>query len=168
MGGGGIVPLSPSGTESRSSCARSPSSPSSSAAASLPIPVIPGNDAIRQLTDLRGSPKVTRGTGVISISCPGTRDSPRLALARDQDLVVVLPTGGGKSLLFQLPCQVEAGHTTVLVVPLKVLVYQFGHAATLPFSAQVFEPSRPPISPPQLLVVSVEMTQNRELTHYLR
>jgi superfamily II DNA or RNA helicase len=55
----------------------------------------------------------------------------RLALARDQDLIVVLPTGAGKSLVFQLPCQIEAGYTTVLIVPLKVLVWQFGNASAL-------------------------------------
>jgi hypothetical protein len=53
----------------------------------------------------------------------------RIALAMDQDLIVVLPTGAGKSLIFQLPCQIEAGYTTVLVVPLKVLVWQFGMSA---------------------------------------
>jgi superfamily II DNA helicase RecQ len=88
-------------------------------------------------------------------------------VARDQDLIVVLPTGAGKSLTFQLSCQIEAGCTTVLVVPLKVLIWQFGNPGALPFSVQVFDPHHPPVSPPQLLVLSIETTQHPELHKYL-
>lgn len=38
------------------------------------------------------------------------------------DLLVVLPTGGGKSLVFMLPAFLEKGATTVVVVPLVALM----------------------------------------------
>lgn len=44
-----------------------------------------------------------------------------LILKRDQDLLVVLPTGGGKSLLFMLPAFIETKLMTVVVVPLVAL-----------------------------------------------
>ncbi|KAI8317927.1 hypothetical protein GQ54DRAFT_131562, partial [Martensiomyces pterosporus] len=46
------------------------------------------------------------------------------ALARTNDLAAVLPTGGGKSLVFHLPAHIEQNHglITVVVVPLVALI----------------------------------------------
>ncbi|KAI9803332.1 MAG: hypothetical protein M1826_004969 [Phylliscum demangeonii] len=45
-----------------------------------------------------------------------------LAMARGvAELVVVLPTGGGKSLLFLLPCLLPGAHVTVVILPLVAL-----------------------------------------------
>jgi superfamily II DNA/RNA helicase len=58
---------------------------------------------------------------------PSSFKSPHQAMAlqvicaRERDVLVVLPTGGGKSLLFMLPAFMETGRTTVVVVPLVAL-----------------------------------------------
>jgi superfamily II DNA helicase RecQ len=43
-------------------------------------------------------------------------------LDKQTPLVVVLPTGGGKSLLFMVPGYVEEGGMTVVVVPYRALI----------------------------------------------
>ena len=45
-------------------------------------------------------------------------------LKRDSDLAVILPTGGGKSLVYQLPILIERDLTTVVIVPFVALVEQ--------------------------------------------
>lgn len=37
------------------------------------------------------------------------------------EMIVILPTGAGKSVLFMLPALIERTQTTVLIVPLKSL-----------------------------------------------
>ena len=54
------------------------------------------------------------------------------ALCRDVDLLVVLPTGGGKSLLFELPPISEANRITAVILPLIVLLLQFGRKIQAP------------------------------------
>lgn len=49
-------------------------------------------------------------------------------LARQEDLLVVLPTGGGKTLLYLLPALVERGrYTTVVVCPFVALKKEMRH-----------------------------------------
>jgi superfamily II DNA helicase RecQ len=45
----------------------------------------------------------------------------KLALQRKTDVLTILPTGGGKSLVFQLPAWVEKDLTTVVIVPFVAL-----------------------------------------------
>jgi superfamily II DNA helicase RecQ len=49
------------------------------------------------------------------------REAVELARRRDSDKVVILPTGGGKSLIFLLPCYLEKDAVTIVVVPLVAL-----------------------------------------------
>jgi hypothetical protein len=46
-------------------------------------------------------------------------------------LVVILPTGGGKSLLFQLPASLSGARTTVVVVPFRSLIADLVQRCTL-------------------------------------
>ena len=54
-------------------------------------------------------------------SCAEQAHAMMDVLKRESDLLVVLPTGCGKSLLFMLPTLVEIGMMTVVVVPLVAL-----------------------------------------------
>jgi superfamily II DNA helicase RecQ len=54
-------------------------------------------------------------------SCVEQAHAMMEVLKRESDLLVVLPTGCGKSLLFMLPTLVETGMTTVVIVPLVAL-----------------------------------------------
>lgn len=59
---------------------------------------------------------------------PAQRDSLACVLEGDEDMLVVLPTGGGKSLLFLGPAKVELGVTVIIVpfVPLQKDLYDRG------------------------------------------
>jgi superfamily II DNA helicase RecQ len=49
------------------------------------------------------------------------QDALRLAVERRYDALIVLPTGGGKSVLFMPPCYLDAVSVTVVIVPLVAL-----------------------------------------------
>lgn len=46
----------------------------------------------------------------------------RLALQGTEDYLVILLTGGGKSLVFQVPAWIEKDSTTVVIVPFVALI----------------------------------------------
>jgi superfamily II DNA helicase RecQ len=52
-------------------------------------------------------------------------------MSREEDLLAVLPTGGGKSLLFMLPAFVEEITVTVVVLPLVSLTKDMQRRCTL-------------------------------------
>jgi len=52
---------------------------------------------------------------------PGQRDAIESILAR-RDCVAILPTGGGKSLLYQLPAAIEENGVTLVISPLIALM----------------------------------------------
>jgi superfamily II DNA helicase RecQ len=87
------------------------------------------------------------------------------ALARDVDLMLIFPTGHGKSLLFQLPLFIEAEYTTVLFVPLQLLKFQFGEAAQYPIAT--WRSNHTPLNRPHLLVASYEDAVDIKLHNYL-
>jgi RecQ family ATP-dependent DNA helicase len=49
-------------------------------------------------------------------------EAVRLALQRKTDLLVILPTGGGKSVVFMAPAWYETQKTTVVIVPFVALI----------------------------------------------
>lgn len=70
-------------------------------------------------TDVAGEMKWMMGDAVSLRSAQGEALS---AIQRgDGNVVVVMPTGGGKSMLFMLPASVGVGDVTVVVVPFVTL-----------------------------------------------
>jgi RecQ family ATP-dependent DNA helicase len=49
-------------------------------------------------------------------------EAVRLALERSKDVLVILPTGGGKSVVFMAPAWIEKELTTVVIVPFVALI----------------------------------------------
>ncbi|KAF9882952.1 hypothetical protein FE257_004863 [Aspergillus nanangensis] len=72
---------------------------------------------------------------------------PALRAIQDGEspVVAVIPTGGGKSMLFMLPAWVEPGGTTVVVIPLLALRQDFQRRCQqLGISCVAWESRRPP------------------------
>jgi superfamily II DNA helicase RecQ len=69
-------------------------------------------DSSKQLKRIMGNEAESRGVQRKAINAITAGESP---------VVAVMPTSGGKSLLFMLPAFAEQGGTTVIVVPLIAL-----------------------------------------------
>jgi superfamily II DNA helicase RecQ len=76
---------------------------------------------------------------------------------RKQHLLAVLPTGGGKSLLWQLPISLERNMTSVVILPYVVLVEQVEEQCIqLGLSYEVWENKGLNDQVPQVIIVAVE------------
>jgi len=69
-------------------------------------------DSSKQLKRMMGNEADFRGV---------QKEAINAIIAGESPIVAVMPTGGGKSLLFMLPAFAEQGGTTVVVVPLIAL-----------------------------------------------
>ncbi|RHV71923.1 hypothetical protein DXB06_12865 [Butyricicoccus sp. OF13-6] len=49
------------------------------------------------------------------------QEAPMEAILNNEDVIVLMPTSGGKSLLYQLPAVIEHGSLTLVISPLKAL-----------------------------------------------
>ena len=49
------------------------------------------------------------------------QEAPMEAILNNEDVIVLMPTSGGKSLLYQLPAVIEPGCLTLVISPLKAL-----------------------------------------------
>lgn len=49
------------------------------------------------------------------------QEAPMEAILNNEDVIVLMPTSGGKSLLYQLPAVMEPGNLTLVISPLKAL-----------------------------------------------
>jgi superfamily II DNA helicase RecQ len=97
-----------------------------------------------------------------------------MGLKNGESLIVVLPTGGGKSILFMLPSVVEDFGTTIVVVPFVALMDDLVDSARRDFgldcvkwlpSAVTGRVERQPDA--RLVVVSADTTDAGELTGYV-
>jgi superfamily II DNA helicase RecQ len=99
------------------------------------------------------------------------RHALQCILTRETDLLLVLPTGGGKSLLFQAAAMLEQGLTTVVILPFVALTLRFRHSAGgLPggqVESAVWERTAPEMSQVALLFVSVDDAVTTDFRNYL-
>ena len=51
------------------------------------------------------------------------QEAPMEAILNNEDVIVLMPTSGGKSLLYQLPAVMESGCLTLVISPLKALQF---------------------------------------------
>jgi len=92
-------------------------------------------------------------------------------LERRDDVVVVTPTGSGKSILYQLPTFMEPELTTVVVLPLRALKAQAynGYTRIEKIYTVVWNSGEPEPRPrPHLVLVSPENTTDDRFIKYLR
>ena len=61
----------------------------------------------------------------IGWTCVEQREAMMAVLQRETDVVAILPTGGGKSMLAIVPSLLETHMATVLVVPLNSLIMDY-------------------------------------------
>jgi hypothetical protein len=90
-------------------------------------------------------------------------EATQLALERKKNLLVILPTGGGKTLVYQVPAFVESEATTVIVVPLVALVKDL-HARCLALGLPCAEWNSSRLGPLSagIVLVSVESATSAE------
>jgi ATP-dependent DNA helicase RecQ len=90
------------------------------------------------------------------------------ALKRESDILVILPTGGGKSLVYQLPAHMEQDMTTVVIVPFAALVNQVKESCKeLSLSCQVWRNGGDSSGNAQVIVTGAEHASTPEFEDVL-
>lgn len=91
----------------------------------------------------------------------------RAIIARTSPILAILPTGAGKSLLFQLPAFLDTIGTTIVILPLlSLLEDQFRRAKALNISTDIFNPRKPPDSA-RLVFTTPETSLTVDFRHFL-
>ena len=95
-------------------------------------------------------------------------EAVKLALKREKDILAVIPTGGGKSLIFQLPAFLEMDLTTVVIIPFVALVEEMKERCQdLGLSCQVWKGKSDNGERSQILIVGVEHAVTQEFQQLL-
>ena len=90
------------------------------------------------------------------------------SLSRDRSVVGILPTGGGKSMSYELPAMLYPNQTSVVFVPFVAVINdQLRRAREKNIKAAKFKPSVQPAQDLQLLFVSWEHANNKGLLRYV-
>jgi hypothetical protein len=86
-----------------------------------------------RLSEAKVAEALQRMMGNEQMAFRGVQEPAMRAIqAGESPVVVVMPTGGGKSMLFMLPAWVEPGGLTVVVVPLIALRGDLHRRCTIP------------------------------------
>jgi superfamily II DNA helicase RecQ len=86
----------------------------------------------------------------------------------NQDLLIVMPTGAGKSLTVLLPCSLELSRVTVVVVPIIGLKTQYIELCKAKnIKASIWSSRIQPQSAEGLIIVSVEIAVRKEFMNFL-
>ncbi|KAI6108376.1 hypothetical protein F5141DRAFT_1216120 [Pisolithus sp. B1] len=91
---------------------------------------------------------------------PQQKDAMMAILERKKDVIVMLPTGGGKSMLAIVPSLLEGNTVTILILPLNSLIMDYERRLTamrVPY--QVYQGSRHLNLQDNLVIVSADKSQ---------
>jgi superfamily II DNA helicase RecQ len=83
-----------------------------------PSPLLADTDALQMLRRLLKNP-------VAQWKTVGQREAVMAALQRQHDVVAILPTNAGKSMVALIPSMLEPDMVTVIVLPLRMLILDF-------------------------------------------
>ncbi|KAF8417617.1 hypothetical protein L210DRAFT_3427928, partial [Boletus edulis BED1] len=91
------------------------------------------------------------------------RDAMNTVLQGQTDIVVIMPTGGGKSMLAIIPSLLEDNKTTVLVLPLNSLIMDYERklqGMRVPY--QIYTPNKKLNPRDNLVIVSADKSQTAQ------
>ena len=89
-------------------------------------------------------------------------------LNRTSLILAIAPTGSGKSLLYQIPSLIDPLGVTIVILPLKSLLFdQLERARRLNISATIFDPRNPPDSV-RLVLTTPETSLKPEFQSFLQ
>ena len=92
-------------------------------------------------------------------------EAVKAVLRRESPLVVVLPTGGGKSLVFMLPASLSQSGVTIVVAPFKALVDNLVERCKLAdINCILWQPGE--VSQARVVVVGAERAVGEEFMTY--
>ncbi|KFY03028.1 hypothetical protein V490_00322 [Pseudogymnoascus sp. VKM F-3557] len=79
--------------------------------------ILPLNKATSEVASEQALLKALRAVLWDKFRAPQQKEAVRLAAARETPLVAILPTGGGKSLVFMMPAMLSGSGVTIVVAP---------------------------------------------------
>jgi superfamily II DNA helicase RecQ len=106
-----------------------------------------------------------------NFTCPEQAAAVQECYEKTNDMLVVLPTGGGKTLVYELPAYMENYGTTLVVLPLVVLLQEFERRLRAQFGeteCDVWTPGYQRLISPRFLIVSVETATSESFDKHLR
>jgi len=115
--------------------------------------------------ELRSAMQQTLGSAEVSFRSMEQERALRAVLAGQTPLVVVLPTGGGKSLLFMVPACLNDAGVTIVVVPYRALVENMvGRLRGAGIDCLEWKPGQ--VNPAAAVVVSADLVASWEFLDY--
>jgi superfamily II DNA helicase RecQ len=104
----------------------------------------------------------------VQFKSPGQKEMVAEAVSRTRNFIGVLPTGGGKSLVFMLPAFVEDGLWTIVLTPNKMLLRDhLRRAQEAQIPALQWTVNSPPQENIRIWFVALETTASKKFKMYV-